>query len=384
MKFLNASLALVLCCYLPQPAESRPVRLRSDDNEVPEAKSPTDILDPNILDPNNKGIMEARPDIEDRIPKKPRPKPNPCCEGDDHPGFADPAYTEYEDCEEEEDQQVISRLKWAVRYLRAAVGSKPFESCLRDAVRKKIYLKTSHEHDWVGPYFHYDPKPYAPDPAFILGSFNSQYVAYDVVMNTARFAGSTSKRKLKLECVPLPAAMGSPSVESNRWDYDSTNWDQQKTHWIQVNTKERVIHAIGQDDWPEIFGVVGLRDYDNWDGHDPRYPVDEYAGMILGEMLHNIKIGNDCHYDIPCGPKSLNEIAEACVSEVVEESISRCHPEMCCHRYQVPIWVDGYTSMEGINIGDRRNLATDENPFDFDVSDYEYSLAGSCECESFW
>ena len=73
MKFLKASLALALCGYLPQPAESRPITgLRGndkgksedgseDDNEVlltdvgqkspkkvPAAKSPLDIFDPNL------------------------------------------------------------------------------------------------------------------------------------------------------------------------------------------------------------------------------------------------------------------------------------------------------------------------------------------------
>jgi len=288
--------------------------------------------------------------------------PETCCEV--HPGFADPAHTTYIDCVEQEGQQEVTRLKWAVRYLRAAVGSKPFEKCLRTAVNEKYELtKSSDEHNYVGPYVPCNGTN--QDPSFIFNWPNPKYLAYDVVMNTARFAGSTPKRKVEFECVGWDLFSSMFVYTENAWDYNSEDsWDSVKTHKIGVNVDKVMAkypnHALDEDYWPNVFGVVGLNGYYT-NGHS--YPVDELAGMILHELLHlhNFDHGtsaDSCGYDaykcddlpIPgegsCRANSLNEIAEACASEVVEESIKNCNPEMCCHSYQVPVWVDSLSSCE--------------------------------------
>lgn len=78
----------------------------------------------------------------------------------------------------------------------------------------------------------------------------------------------------------------------------------------------------------------------NYRDIEPSYPVDELAGIIAHEIMHTHGFShgsssfNECGYtsyecngSVPgrsCRANSLPEIIEACVSEVVEESVARC------------------------------------------------------------
>jgi hypothetical protein len=355
--------------------------------------------------------------FDDWGPHTGKPKPDPCCEV--HPGFANPANTEYPNCRNDVGQEEITRLKFAVRYLRSAVVSKPFEKCIRHAVDKRYFLrKTSDEHDWVGPYVPCSG-PTENDPCFIRNWPSPEYLAYDVIMNTARFGGSTSKRKVSLECSSDGNEGNSmETLDSIAWNYDTAKWNIERIHEITVN-RNRVLgdypnHAFGEEYWTEIFGDVGNDDGCNNLGYS--YPVDEIAGMILHEMLHNLKfqhggsdpldevLSDSCNYDSyrcedlsgsgTCRANSLLEIAEACVSEVVEESLKNCHPEKCCHRFQLPIWVPPDLQSK-FHV---RHLATSNDHSITDTMAQEYPhdqselhrvppgafYFGSCECESFW
>ncbi|MEM7297458.1 MAG: hypothetical protein AAF391_04240 [Bacteroidota bacterium] len=267
-------------------------------------------------------------------------------------------------CSEEESK----RISFAVRYLRAASTTTVFDSCLRTAVRKRKLLTTSHEIDdeygqvnkFVGPYVPCEGG--VEDPQFAIDS--NRKIGYDIVMNLAR--QNTRKRRLLIECnrssVPGTALSpeGGTTFLSRRWNYYATlQWT--RFHEIWFNPKifyQYPSHADGETIDP-IFGDLG-----------PSYPVDELSGIILHEMLHNVGFnhgvadfaqgscgystnsgnGFNCGSTGTCRMNSLNEIAEACMSEVVQKSTDNCDPRMCTRSDEVPI----------------------------------YYSSGDCRCEKFW
>ena len=305
-----AALSILLCHHLDLSQGAPPLRKSISGEEPGEdltGMKVNELAENKILHPEiyrNDERPEIYPNDEVDIfdswrPQTDKPKPDPCCEV--HPGFASPANTEYPGCRNEVGQEEITRLKFAVRYLRSAVGSKPFEKCIRHAVDRKYFLtKTSDEHDWVGPY---EPcsGPTKYDPCFIRNWPNPEYLAYDVIMNTGRFGGTTSKRKVSLECRSDGNA-GSTMETSVGWDYDTAKWGIEKTHEIIVN-RNRVLgdypnHAEGEEYWSDIFGVVGNDDGCNNLGHS--YPVDEIAGIIFHEMLHVSTIQSTGFFFVLC------------------------------------------------------------------------------------
>jgi len=270
-----------------------------------------------------------------------------------HPGFMNPGNVGYVYEQDDDDSQQAdglcspdqkTRLDFAVRYMRAASVSHGFEFCLRNAVYSGVNLGTSHEAPRVGPYVPcngYDPDPVLPN----------KNIGYGVVMNVLRANKGTTgyaARRIYHKCTNEPWYLFTARSpvggvhQSNRWDWEQSfrgYSGDQKTHLIEWSTKfhtREPTHAVGEYVDP-LFGDLGSYSY----------PVDELAGIILHEMLHNTNFNhgpaddkNACGYDTwscpggssygsSCRMNSLLEIAEACMSEIVQLSTDNCDPLMC-------------------------------------------------------
>jgi len=292
--------------------------------------------------------------LPDTIAFAPTSPPTPCPLGP-HPGFTDPTYSYFSCCEAETEK----RLKFSIRYMRAAGASGPFEECVRQAVKTRTtFPYTSNESDyatsaWVGPYV-----PCSVDPAWIQTG-NSQQKAYDVIMNVARF--KSQKRRIKIKC--NMSAVGSNTAISiqggeydncnggiahsyhRRWDFYTESWQSTRFHEMWFHPKisyDYSGHTVGEYINP-IFGVPNDGDA------SPSYPVDELSGIIFHEMLHNYGFSHHggCAYQLPkcndstqtCRFNSLLEIGEQCMSDTVQRSTDNCNPELCVNSSrEVPIY----------------------------------------------
>jgi len=166
-----------------------------------------------------------------------------------------------------------------------------------------------------------------------------------------------------------------------RWDWNDAivdgihPIDEQKVHhihWSSRFSSSYPNHAPGEYINP-LFGNLGAS-----------YPVDELAGIMLHEMVHSVNFGHAADYPMcydawncPSGPtatrtcrmNSLPEIAEGCMSEVVQLSTDKCDPEMCTHTDEVPIYneIIQYYSRD-----------------DDDWFSSQWKRSGECRCTRFW
>jgi len=330
-----------------------------------------------------------------------------------HPGFARPSNVAYvrPPYPQDDDDRVWpepegqctdeqkTRLDFAVRYMRAVSKSDGFEYCLRNAVTSGVNLGTSHEMltPRVGPYVRCHPIQgnYQPgDPE--LQHLN---MGYDVVMNVIRAnrglaVYSAARRQIYHKCTDESYLTSgytavSPAYDSQhsyRWDWTrdiGLNAGDSKTHMIEWSNKFYTVRSswtAGESIDP-LFGNLGSNSY----------PVDELSGIILHEMLHNVNFAHGtqdlpgtCNYDVwncPHGPSptqtcrmnSLPEIAEACMSEIVQFSTDNCDPLAC-------------------DYGNEVNLFEIVQVHDCDYDDDQVTpgcgklgfLGGECRCTRFW
>ncbi|MEM1181233.1 MAG: hypothetical protein AAGM22_23025 [Acidobacteriota bacterium] len=256
-----------------------------------------------------------------------------------------------------------TRLHWSVRYMRAAASSNSYEDCVENAIVREETLNTSQEHTVVGPYHGcFSNNVNVRDPEYVWiffpgSNFYNIGVLRGIAKNLPR-ENDEDENGLILECrepddeqVPGDALYFSPSTTARNfglllhdighwkswfaWDYFEER--DNREHYIQFNIN-RVFgdfpdHVDGETIDP-LYGNLG-----------DSYPVDELAGIIMHEMTHTIGF----EHQSSCGTnyhrrQSFPEIVEACMSEVVQESIEQCDESMCPHPYQLPIydWLGGY------------------------------------------
>jgi len=295
--------------------------------------------------------------------------------------FQGPTNVRYEACSADEQK----RLEFAVRYMRAASITTSFEHCLREAVSRGNDLSTSHEASRVGPYVPCRKTGLMyPDP--VLPSTN---MGYDVVMNVVR--ANPKRRTIWNKC--LGTDNGYTATSPRYWVNSYKTRFECRWGWTDViNTGEigafrSRLHIIewsskfssrypthAPDEYIDpLFGNLGAS-----------YPVDELAGIILHEMIHNVNFGHAAEYPLcydywncPSGPpkggeytcrmNSLNEIAEGCMSEVVQLSTDNCDPDMCIGSDEVPIY----------------NEIKPHIDYDDDDRD-QWKREGECRCTRFW
>lgn len=242
-----------------------------------------------------------------------------CSENSDQPTVGDeiPEMIIIEGCDSERQKRII----WAIRYSRAAAKSNKFEQLLSQGVEDQLPLYTHQESSWVGPYFACQGVlgSEIKDPEFVM---QSPTLAYGAALSVAL----KHVRPLIIQCGGTSATAESFS----KFEFFASGSEDNPA---RIALGERVFsqYPNHQEGWNinEKFGNLG-----------PSYPIDELAGIILHERLHTrgFEHGNDnnqCQYtfgfDCPetgepstCRMNSLNEIAEAAMSEVVEESIGWC------------------------------------------------------------
>ena len=227
--------------------------------------------------------------------------------------------TIHESCGNGEERK---RLIWAVRYMRAASRSRAFVHCLRLAVNTLQPLETAQESIWVGPYFTCKGSPESGhrDPEFVQAN---PRLAFEAAVALAQ----TQNRRLVLRC---SFANGDTAAALTEYDYFDSNITEPEVIEISLNVFSQ--YPAHQQGWvsPPEHGDLG-----------ESYPVDELAGIILHERLHTCGFEhgnadtNNCGYtdgfNCPalgspanCRMRSLNEIAEACMSEIVEDSVTWC------------------------------------------------------------
>eukprot|EP00751_Fragilariopsis_kerguelensis_P042893 CAMPEP_0171004540 /NCGR_PEP_ID=MMETSP0736-20130129/17742_1 /TAXON_ID=186038 /ORGANISM="Fragilariopsis kerguelensis, Strain L26-C5" /LENGTH=577 /DNA_ID=CAMNT_0011433893 /DNA_START=118 /DNA_END=1851 /DNA_ORIENTATION=+ len=325
-----------------------------------------------------------------------------------HPGWKRPGNVRYDYFDDDADYQSAgyctpdqqTRLDFAVRYMRAASISQGFEYCLRNAVTSGVNLGTSHEMltPRVGPYVRCHPIQgnYQPgDPE--LQHLN---MGYDVVMNVVRanrgIQNNIPARQIYHKCtgeyvgqfgtLAESPAHSTPPDNFYRWDWTrDIGWGagNSKTHRIEWTDKfysYRPLHAAGESTDP-LFGDLGT----------DSYPVDELSGVILHEMLHNVKFAHGpsqdpvaCNYDVwncPHGPSptqtcrmnSLNEIAEACMSEIVQFSTDNCDPLACDYGDEVNLF----------EINQAHTCDYDDDFVEPGCGKLGYR-GGECRCTRFW
>ena len=229
----------------------------------------------------------------------------------------------------------VKKLQWSVAYMRAAARSRSFQRCLKGAVEGSYgpgtaiwgggaFMHTYQESSHVGPY-HACGVPSGNalrEPSFVYQGTPFQYqnrlLAYE-----AALAVATTTEPLVLTC-------------TNSSSYTAEAPDDHGYLRLQHDTPYQFTNRVN----------VGLRVFTQFPDHQtetyqeearfgtvmPSYPIDEVSGILLHEILHNYGFehggdSNQCGY--PEGFDigrfhSLNEIAEACMSEVVEGSVALC------------------------------------------------------------
>ncbi len=222
-----------------------------------------------------------------------------------------------------DDEEIRKRIVWSIRYMRAAARSRAFVHCMRLAVNRVEVLQTDQESGWVGPYAPCNGAPGTNhrDPEFAQ---TNPELGWEAAIALAQ----TQIRQLEIRC---GNAGGSTAAALTEYDYFDPDILGREIIELSLNvfTEFPSHQQNGYVDPPE-HGNLG-----------PSYSVDELAGIILHERLHTrgFEHGNadtnNCGYtdgfDCPvsgspanCRMSSLNEITEACMSEVLENSLGRC------------------------------------------------------------
>lgn len=234
-----------------------------------------------VFDPENPFADKWNKDADD------------CCE--EHPGWGEPSYTYYVDCDNDEKD---TRLKWAIRYMRSASNSPQFEECLRSAVHDRYSISgVSDEHEWVGPYvpcFEGCGTSDLRDPCYIRSAGHPENVGYDVVMGVLRQSGH-KYRRVKFYCdAPISSTMRSPPGDSAgadrfRWDYQDTGMETTKYHVLEVNRyvfDEYPGHFTSAEEAAALATYYLYADIFGSCRYEECYPIDEMSGIIAHEILH--------------------------------------------------------------------------------------------------
>lgn len=255
------------------------------------------------------------------------------------------------------------KLKTVGKYMTATANSPSFEYCINRAVNFQKHLGTNQEFIFVGPYKECDGS--IKDPERVL---NGEVSAVDAIMSVAR---NNNNNSLHVEC-------DSTVTQSSALVYntDIHGFDHEKPEKLTLG-----YDALNEYSWFQHGWYDDGYKFDYADPEDkklgfplaPSYPVDELAGIILHERLHThgFRHGTDngtgrngcgyvfdcrdtsvCYtidgvtkcrgisgfsYQVGCRANSLLEIAEACMSEVVEESTVRCWSSTC-PKDELPIY----------------------------------------------
>jgi hypothetical protein len=230
----------------------------------------------------------------------------------------------------------VKKLAWSVAYMRAAGKSTAFRRCLRSAVEGSFgpgtavwgggqFIHTYQETSHIGPY-----RPCAVDsgqfrePSFVYQAtpfeYQNRLLAYEAALAIAQ-----STEALEIRCTGEPGYTAQIQPGSDH-GYFRLQHDTPYSFTNRLDAGQRMFvqfpdHQVEHYGEPDRFGTVM-----------PSYPLDEVAGILLHEILHNYGFShgteaNECGY--PGGYEigrfqSMNEIVEACMSEVVEASVALC------------------------------------------------------------
>lgn len=227
-----------------------------------------------------------------------------------------------EQCNEAQTEQV----RWSVAFMRAAAKSDAFRACLRMATLHGESIVTRQEARTVGPYVPCKPFSW---PFFVTNQdlleplFVYEYpqLAYEAALRIA-----LSQNRLLVRC--------TNNAEFSSFTLLDYGYGHERTEEVNLGGEifmKRPDHERN------------TRHDARFSIYDPSYPVDEIAGIIYHEMLHShgFEHGDSktgCGYasyecrdaisgggeSASCRFNSLNEIGEACMSEIVEVSISFC------------------------------------------------------------
>jgi hypothetical protein len=219
------------------------------------------------------------------------------------------------------------KLQKVARFMKGAANSWRFQQCVWDAVGYGettwfggTYLTTPQESTWTGVY----------EPCTSTsGTDDAYWAARPVEASTPVFGALNSSNALELTCSTQDTSTAWVTT-ANLFNYGHTNTE-------RVNLGTRV-----QSQYPS---------HQQWNHYyidrfysQPSYQVEELAGIILHEILHTHdfhhgesgaihQCTNYAAFDCAgldgtpgqrCRMNSLNEIAEACMSEIVEESTYWC------------------------------------------------------------
>lgn len=216
------------------------------------------------------------------------------------------------------------KLQTVYRYMNAAARSEAFQLCIDAGVNRTAYLYTFQEHLWTGPYSPCD----SSDPDL---DEDPRFVSNPSLGVGAIYLIATNYNDLEVTC-----------TTSSSWtaftgdDYGYLHGETERVSLGYRAWNEEPNHQIGWADFGPDFDFTAI--------YPPGYPVDELAGIILHEKTHTHGFShgtsaNECGYaayDCPasgsvghCRANSLPEIAEACMSEVVENSVGWCLDAEC-------------------------------------------------------
>lgn len=239
-----------------------------------------------------------------------------------------------------------TKLRWSVAYMRSAARSRSFQRCLRRAVEGSFGpgtavfgggadLHTYQESFHVRPYRPCDVSSGdLREPSFVYQAtpfeYQNRLLAYEAALAIAQ-----TSEPLVLTCTTSSSYTAQAPTEHGyfRLQHDSPY---QFTNEVHVGLR---VFTQFPDHQEETYG-----EEQRFGTTFPSYPIDEVAGILLHEILHNYGFehggeDNECGY--PGGYetgrfRSLPEIVEACMSEVVEGSIGLC-TDQCADPNSVPI-----------------------------------------------
>lgn len=240
----------------------------------------------------------------------------------------------FENCNDDQ----VKKLAWAVAYLNAAAISPAYRRCLKSAIEGSYgpgtaiwnssadahALHTHQESFFVGPYLACDEASgNYREPEFVYQKspflYQNRLLAFEAALTL-----SQSYDKLKIRCI---GSSNNTAQAPNDHGYFRVQHDDPYRFDNLVEVGLRMFsqfpdHQTEDYNEPARFGTI-----------NPAYPIDEISGILLHEILHNYgfehgtSANNECGYDQGYENgrfHSLNEIVEACMSEVVEASIALC------------------------------------------------------------
>lgn len=226
------------------------------------------------------------------------------------------------------DPAFADKVWTSLHYIETALNTGiEFHRCAHNAIREVHPLVTRQELTAVGPYVPCQataPQLREPPEVYTNPTVGGgRAVGYLMRTFSADYGGTITLRCTFLEDTARNVTRFATAGDEGSYTIELGNktWTTRPGHQPKG----------GLPDMGPTFNHAGL---------EPSYQVDELAGIIVHEILHAHQFehgsaaNNECRYTSyncdasvagrSCRANSINEIMEACMSEVVEQSVAQC------------------------------------------------------------